>query len=40
MSIQTFFEVVFYYYGIFGLIVASLMLVGAWLVLRFSRQKV
>ena len=40
MSIHTFFETVFYYFGVLGLIATPLMLTGAWCVLRFVRKRV
>jgi len=34
MSIDTFLEMVFFYFGIFGFIATFLMLIGAWCILR------
>ena len=39
MSIHTFFESVFYVFGILGVILATLMLAGAWCILRVFRKK-
>ncbi len=39
MSIDTFFLMVSWYFGIFGIVATFLMLIGAWAVLRFSRLR-
>jgi len=39
MSIHTFLEMVFFYCGFFGLVATSLMLIGAWFILRLFRPK-
>ena len=39
MSIGTFFQDVFYFFGFLGIIATLLMLVGAWFVLRIFRRK-
>jgi hypothetical protein len=38
MSIHTFFETVFYFFGMLGVIAATLMLAGAWCILRVFRK--
>ena len=39
MSVHAFLSIVFYYFFVFGFVIAALMLVGAWCVLRILSRK-
>jgi hypothetical protein len=39
MSIDTFLEMIFFYFGFLGLVATCLMLIGAWGILRLVRRR-